>query len=284
MSWSKSIVQWEDATRRYFSIVFTWDLYEWARSAQPYLDEKPIIVGGPAVELRPDLVPYWIQIGHSAPGVLARHNPEATRTSRGCPRQCPFCAVPVLEGPLQELGDYEIRPILIDDNFLATSRSHFDKAIDRLKALPWCDFNQGLDARLLTTRAADRLSELRDPLIRLSWDSVNEEAPVRAAIEKLRRGGFRKHSIRVYILIGYNDTPEEALYRLNEIRALGLRPFPMRYRPIKAERKNDHVAAAWTQRELIRYMSYWANFRYTSHIPFEDYEPHKKAAVGRSLF
>ena len=40
--WSKNIVHWEDRQKHYYSIVFTWELWEWCQSAQTEFDEKQI--------------------------------------------------------------------------------------------------------------------------------------------------------------------------------------------------------------------------------------------------
>lgn len=274
--WSKNIVHWEDRQKHYYSIVFTWELWEWCQSAQPEFDGKQIVIGGPAVKLHPEWVPDWIEVGPDVWGspALTLHNPFATRTSTGCPRHCAFCAIPSIEGKLNELYVWQNRPVIIDNNLLACSVHHFDAVIDWLKAWPWCDFNQGLDVRLMRKHHADRIAELNSPVVRLSFDHVSVESDFMRSFELLRNAGIPKNQIRVYVLIGYDDTPEDALYRLELIRALGIRPFPMRYQSLDSKAKNQYVGSAWAQAELIRFMSYWSNFRFTSHILFAEYQPH----------
>jgi hypothetical protein len=144
--------------------------------------------------------------------------------------------------------------------------------IDSLKPLPWCDFNQGLDPRLLTDHHAERFTELLCPTIRLSFDSMAVEGAFHRAYEVLRKHGIPKRSIRVYVLIGFQDTPEEALYRLREVQKLGVRPNPMRYQPLDVRERNDYVAPGWTNRKLKDYMRYWSNLRYFGTVPFEEYQ------------
>ena len=275
MTWSKRPVHWEDDTAHCYSIVFSWDLYEWAKDIQPELDGKDVVVGGPAVKMMPELVPDWVTIGQDMPA-LWRHNPEATRTSLGCIRRCPFCAVPKMEGNLVELDEWEVKPIVIDNNLLACSTTHFDKVIDSMLQLEWCDFNQGLDARLLTDYHAQRFTELREPTIRLAFDSTKYESSFIEAVERLKKAGLPNRCIKVYVLMGFDDTPEDALYRLGYIWSMGIKPNPMRYQPINTIKKNDYVHPAWTHRELDRYMSYWSNLRYTASVPFDEYVHHKR--------
>lgn len=281
-TWSKNIVIWSCGDTRYYSIVFTWQLYAWSQTVQPELDGKKAVAGGPAVKLLPELVPEWVSIGEDMPA-LHRHNLLATKTSTGCPRCCPYCAVPQIEGDLRELAEWEPRPVLIDNNLLACSRKHFDGVIDRLKELPWCDFNQGLDARLLTKYHVERLSELRKPLIRLALDHTSYEAAFLRAFQLLRNCGIGKKNIQCYVLIGYRDTPEDALYRLRLVRSLGIKPNPMRYQPLNTRIRSEYVAPGWTDRQLIRFMSYWANLRYTEGVPFEEYVPHGQRGQAEML-
>ena len=271
MSWSKKPIHWETNEYHYYSIVFSWDLWEFIQSAQIGLDGKPIAIGGPAVEINRDWVPDWIQVPDNNTPMLWRHNQEATRTTYGCVRKCGFCAVPTIEPEYIELDSWEVKPLVIDNNILVSSRAHFDLVIDSLKPLDGCDFNQGLDARLMTAYHAWRFAELKNPICRLAFDSVGYESQFMDAFEMLRNAGIPKKNIRAYVLIGFNDTPEDALYRLQAVRDLGILPNPMRYQPVDTKHRNDYVGENWTHKELDRYMSYWQNLRFTGGVPFAEY-------------
>ena len=273
IEWHKDILEWREGETTYISIVFSWHLPQAKRRIlNPCFGEKRFVVGGPAVKLNPDYLADIAEIGDDIPGMLQRHNPLATRTSEGCIRKCKFCAVPRIEGPLRELKDWPLLPIICDNNLLACSRKHFNAVIDGLKQLDWCDFNQGLDARLLTCHHADRLAELKNPKIRLAWDNTKNESEFMGAFEKLRAVGIAKKNIQCYVLMGYMDTPEDALYRLSTIKALGIMPNPMRFQPLDSEKKNIYVGRNWTHKELIRYQRYWSNLRYLRGVPFNEFE------------
>ncbi len=254
------------------SIVFSWQLPEAEqRIRERKFGEDKFIVGGPAVKLNPGYFGDLAVEGGDVPGVLQRHNPQATRTSLGCMRKCRFCAVPKIEGNLIELDDWPLLPIVCDNNLLACSLDHFDRVIDRLKNIKGCDFNQGLDARLLSDHHAKRLSELVEARIRLSWDHLSDEQVVFDAIDRLLLAGVSKSNLGCYVLIGWDDNPEDALYRLEKLRGRGIRPNPMRYQPLDCVRKNSYVGDGWTHRELQRYMRYWSRLNYLSGIPFKEF-------------
>ena len=270
--WSGSgYAEWVDGQTAYLSVVFSWNLeraYQravWFRSFGYH-----VRAGGPAVALNPGFLADVAEIGGDV-AALPHHNPNATFTTRGCIRKCQFCAVPKIEGGLVELDDWEPRPIVCDNNLLAASRVHFDRVIDRLKPLSGVDFNQGLDSRLLTAYHAERLAEMDLYVVRLAWDTTAYENQFLTAYQRLRDAGLSERMIRVYVLIGFDDTPEDALYRLQTVWSMGSFPNPMRYQPLDARRRNSYVAVTWTDRELKRFMRYWSRTHWFGHIPFSDY-------------
>lgn len=270
--WRKKPVEWIADNRAHLSVVFTWDLPQ-AYSRCVWLEASgyEVVVGGPAVSLMPEYLAGVATIGAGNEPALWRHCPEATKTSLGCVRQCPFCAVPLTEGDLVELSHWESQRLVCDNNLLACSRKHFDRVVDSLKPIHGVDFNQGLDARFMTKHHALRLAELDLHWVRLAWDFTANERAVFQALDLLGQAGIPKRKIGVYVLIGYQDTPEDALYRLNTLWERRYWPFPMRYQPLDALQKNQYVAPGWTESELQRYMRYWANLRFVSPVPFEEW-------------
>ena len=276
--WSKKPVSWKDETTgdAMVSVVFTWDLpraktiCSWWAAAGYY-----VRAGGPAVRLQPE---YLADVADCSPGhteALTRHNPLATLTSRGCIRRCSFCAVPLLEGDLVELTDWTPRRIVCDNNLLACSRKHFDQVIDSLKQLHApkaypIDFNQGLDLRLLTPYHADRLAEL-NCIPRMSLDHSSLIPVYMRAHSILRKAGFPKKRLATYILIGYDDTPADALHRIKLVQRLGANPYPMRFNPYDVLERDSYVGPNWTDDLLSSFMRYWTRLRYLGGIPFAEF-------------
>ena len=280
--WPKKPVEWTKGNRAYVSVVFTWHLPEaYQRCAWYSVQGYSVQAGGPAVMLMPDYLASVATCNSGSLNALARHNPDATFTSRGCVRTCPFCAVPRIEGKLIELEDWEPRPIICDNNLLACSRKHFDTVIDRLKPLKQIDFNQGLDARLLTQYQANRMSELNMACLRLAWDNVASENRVFEAINILAKAGFRKELIRFYVLIGFQDTPEDALYRFEKLKEAQIWSYPMRFNPLDTLVKNSYIGKHWTHKELRRFCEYWSNSAYYEHIPFREFEVYTRQRLRK---
>ncbi len=274
--WTKKPLYWTDDRYQYYSIVFTWHLpIVRGQILERTFDGKPVIVGGTAVKLMPDYLSDIANIGDDIPWMLQKHNPQATRTTVGCIRKCKFCAVPVVEPEYEELSDWEPAPIVCDNNLLACSMIHFHKVIDKLKQIKGVDFNQGLDARLLQRWHIDRLKELDISVIRFAWDNVNQERSVENRIRRLVKSGFPKSKIRVYVLVGYGETQDEAWYRMKALKRMGIKASPMRYQPLDALHKNRFRPKQWDVRYLNKFIRYWSFERNTA-IPFDEWDSNKR--------
>lgn len=237
--WPKDLTVWEADRVGFISVPFTWLLpraQAWIDGAWPNIDRW--VAGGPAVDLMPEYL-KGAAVGGEMPGALQRVNPFATRTSIGCPRRCEFCAIGRrrIEPEFRELPDWPAGRVVMDNNLLATSRGHFGRVIDRLKAEPWCDL-QGVDPHFVTAWHAGRLAELRRPRIRLGLDDQGDVNVWARAVELLHRAGIPKRSIRTYVLIGYGDNPREAWRLCEAVEALGYTASPLWYHPLDAMRRN----------------------------------------------
>ena len=277
MNWSKGIAEWTEGKTAFVSAVFSWNAQVAYMRCVLYREMGyKVRAGGQTVYQNPGMFAEFDTSGEV--NALVHHNPNATFTSRGCIRNCSFCLVPKLEGGLVELDDWEVKPIICDNNLLATSQAHFDEVINRLleNRISGIDFNQGLDARILTDHHAARFAELpKDTIIRLAWDNIKTEKLYLEAFEKLIKARIKPQQIRTYVLIGYNDTPEDARYRLEKVRELGALPNPMRYQPLDALKRNSYVGENWTERLLKDYMRYYSQLKIFRNISFDEYRGKK---------
>jgi len=195
-------------------------------------------------ELLPDysLVPEW--------------KASIVFSSRGCVRKCPFCSVPQLEPKFEAKKSIKhlIYPghkkvILWDNNILASPywRNIFDELEESGLEV---DFNQGLDARLLTEETALRLKRLRIPIVRLAYDSKGIKKSLSRAIDLLKDAGISGRRIVVYCLYGYLDTPEDFVERIRDLTVWGVVAYPMRYQPLEPCNKDSYVSPNWTSEQL----------------------------------
>lgn len=273
--WPKAPTYWIEERVLSVSIPFTWNLpmVKGELSQRNFMWDTAI-VGGPAVELIPGYFDGMDHVmeGHESPGVLQRINPEATRTTTGCNRHCNFCAIgtgKVEPGGVREMNDWPDLPILCDNNILAASEAHFDKVIERLKGHGWADFNQGIDARLLTEHHAKRLREIGRPIIRLALDGMGYSDQWEKAFDTLRAAGFPLNLIRSYALIGFNSSPDEAWERCKWIEGHKIIALPMWFHSLDCMEANqvteDQEKLGWNDYERRRIMQWFYQHKEAVH-------------------
>ncbi len=127
----------------------------------------------------------------------------------------------------------------------------------------YVDFNQGLDARLMTDQKMKRLSEIAIHPLRIAFDNWK----LRETYEKAIRLAA-KHKIRHlsnYILYNFEDKPEELYHRLrinvDLSDELGVRiySFPMKYHPImdpKYFQNREYIGTHWNRKYIRAIQAY----------------------------
>lgn len=273
--WKKGIASWEIRDTLYLSIPFTWLVSEAVWRIRT-TKRKKVVVGGPGALLMKDKFKGQVEVQRETDifEPVVHHNPLATFTTRGCPNRCPYCAVPKVEGGFREIKTFVPRPVICDNNFLASSKRHFDFVIDKLKKLPYIDFNQGLEARLFTSEKADGLAELKKVKIRFSYDRKGDEKFVFDAVTLARKKGLK--DISCYLLFGFNDTPKKALEKAKFLRKLKIEIYPMRFQSLSCKKKNNYIARGngWTDYDLKRFKRYWRGYGIFP-VEFDEYD-HRK--------
>lgn len=198
------------------------------------------------------------------------------RITTGCIRKCRFCAVPRLEptfGYCQSLGEQvkavkdqfgeKQHLVLLDNNVLALD--DLTKVISDIREQGFgaeavlngrqrtVDFNQGIDARLITKRIAKLLSTIALSPVRLAFDKSSVEKAYRKAIGYMADAGFSEFTN--YLMFNYKDTPEDFYRRmkvnleLSQKRGIRVTGFPMRYVPIH-DVDRHYVSEEWRWRYL----------------------------------
>ena len=152
---------------------------------------------------------------------------------------------------------------MLDNNVLASPefphivediKNHgFQKGARYGKAQRFVDFNQGIDARLLSEEKMELLSQLALKPLRIAFDDIKFE---QLYVDKMRLA--HKHGVRHlsnYILFNFDDTPDDFYKRLrinielNEELGLSIFSFPMKYVPLDAKDRK-HIGPSWTKTQL----------------------------------
>jgi hypothetical protein len=209
--------------------VFTWDIphCEYLKRQWEAKTNKPVLIGGPA---------YDDAGGDFIPGMYI--DKGIVFTSRGCPNNCSFCAVPRREGALRELP---IVPgnIIQDNNFLACSKEHRQKVYEMLKTQKKIQFKGGLEVAILSDWDIEQMRLLNTKgsvnELWLACDTKGKISLLKQACERLHAAGFNQEKIRCYALIG--DDMRENENRLRQIFLAGALPFAQLYQPFELKKK-----------------------------------------------
>ena len=118
--------------------------------------------------------------------------------TRGCIRKCPWCVVPKAEGHVRPYMDVDEIAIegrtnlfLMDNNILASDYGL--QQIEKISKLGYrVDFNQAMDARVVTDEVAKLLARTKwIDFIRFGCDTAGQVDFCERAIEMIRSHGFK---------------------------------------------------------------------------------------------
>lgn len=188
--------------------------------------------------------------------------------SRGCIRHCPFCLVHDKEGVIHPVEPLQLNPNgkhieVLDNNFFANPE--WKSAVDYLLATKQKVNLHGVDVRIMNEEQAYWLNRL--PLhkrIHIAWD-----LPQIDLTDKLREitRYIRPYKLMCYVLVGFNSTVDQDMYRIERLRELGINPYVMPYRDFENKiRPSQYV------RDLAQYVNKPMIFR---TCKFEDFSPRK---------
>ena len=154
--------------------------------------------------------------------------------TRGCIRHCPWCVVPRKEGYIhpyrtwREIKRPDSKKIVFMDNNVLACEYGLQQLRDMVGEDIRIDFNQGLDARLITPEIAELLSQLKwIRHIRMACDTDAMLPVVLDRIKLLGQYGVKPHRIFIYVLV--QDIPS-AEARCIALRDVGAKPFAQPYR------------------------------------------------------
>ena len=141
--------------------------------------------------------------------------------TRGCPNKCPWCVVPRKEGRIRPYMDCDeiaiegrTKLVLMDNNILAAgdyAKQQMRKIIERGYRV---DFNQAIDARLVTEEFAELLANIKwiDRRIRFGCDTHGQIAECERAIALINSYGYRGEYF-LYTMIGGKSDFKESYER-----------------------------------------------------------------------
>ena len=194
--------------------------------------------------------------------------------TRGCPNKCKWCVVPIKEGkqrPYMDVEEIAIEGrknlILMDNNVLAS-----DYGLEQIEKIIKngyrVDFNQALDARLVTEDIAKMLAQVRwISVIRFGCDTPKQIAECNRAMQMIDKHRKNPASYLFYTMIG--DDINEDYARLSAFR--DNKRVRIVAQPYRDFNNPNQIIPQW-QKDMAR----WAMRREIyATCDFKDYEPRK---------
>ena len=215
-------------------------------------------IGGPAL-WEPNYLP--VEAEHLMPdySLYPEMDYSLGYTQRGCPNNCPFCIVPKIEGsfkeyaPISEFQNQDFSKLVLYDNNFLTSKLWREK-LDYIESqgLKVC-FTQGNDLRQVTEEKAAALADCKSYYLSFkrrthyfAWDLMEDSDACLRGLQLLLDAGIKPRCLTVYMLVGFNTTHQEDLYRFTKLKELKINPFVMIY--------NDRRDDQWL-RDFARYVN-----------------------------
>ncbi|MBQ8111345.1 MAG: radical SAM protein [Clostridia bacterium] len=154
--------------------------------------------------------------------------------TRGCIRNCPWCVVPKKEGKIRGYNTWrnikrpDSKNIVFMDNNILACQWGLDQIMDMAGEDVRVDFNQGIDARLITPEIAEMLGNLK--WIRFVRMACDTDAMLDTILDRatlLEKHGIKRHRLFIYCLVQGIHSAEA---RCIALRDAGLVPFAQPYR------------------------------------------------------
>jgi len=181
-------------------------------------------------------------------------------TFRPCFRKCPFCKVPKMSHPdgdhhsIWEFHDPKFKKICLLNNntfFDKQWKETFEEIWDA--GLTVIDEN-GYDLRLMDDEKANALRKTKfQGQIHYAWDRIKDEHQILEGLKIAPKG-------MVYVLIGYDTTQAEDIYRVQKIVDLGHDPYIMPYHQSPNEMRFKRFVGLFMWRKYQTIKEAWSNY------------------------
>jgi hypothetical protein len=135
----------------------------------------------------------------------------------------------------------------------------YDKFTRQIEKARYVDFNQGIDARLMTEEKMNLLSEIPVRPLRIAFDDMHFEKQYVKSVCLAAKYGIK--NLSNYLLYNYKEKPVELYQRLKinvelcEKLDISIYSFPMKYNPINDDEgffKNRNYLGEHWNRKFIR--------------------------------
>lgn len=265
-------VEWYNPLRSYDK-VYSSKIFSFTPDYRYYINARQVEKGGTGYDIKKKLIE---EIDRKLPDYDLYNidkNLAYGFLTRGCTNHCKWCIVPTKEGNITPYMDIEEitadrkKAILMDNNVLASD--HGLQQIEKIVSMNIrIDFNQGLDARLVTNDIARLLAKVKwIKRIRFGCDTPSQIAECERATALIDKYGYKGEYFFYCILL--NDF-KESFERVNYWKNKGGRFLP-HAQPFRDLNNPYQIIPQW-QKDLAGWVDKKWIFR---SCEFKDFTPRK---------
>lgn len=293
-------VEWASPLDEY-DIVYQSKIFNFTPSDETYYNARRVIRGGTGYCIGHwDMPENYANIEYSAslPHRIDHLQPDYSIfpflpkdtaygfLTRGCPNHCKWCVVPHKEGAIKPYMDCDeiaiegrTKLVLMDNNILAAG----DYAMEQLDKIIYrgykADFNQAMDARLVTEENAKVLAKVKwldGNRIRFGCDTIGQIKECERAMDLINSNGFTgEYFLYTIINANFNEAYSRINYwweRLQEYRKKhNGRPVYAYAQPYRDPQNPKHNVPQW-QKDMAQWVNKKTLF---CSIPFQEFKPRK---------
>jgi hypothetical protein len=257
-------IEYSKYDKGYASLIFT--------KNKNLLNNFPFKVGGTGIDINKKLPD---NIEHLIPdySLYPDNQYSIGFTTRGCIRNCDFCFVPIKEGLLSYNADIsefynpKLKKImLLDNNILAYK--DYKKIFKQIRLInkPTC-FKQGMDFRLLNQDKVEELLSIKyDGEYIFAYDDIRYRDAIEKQITKFRKM-FADWKLKFFVLVGFNSTLKDDIFRIMYLKENLCLPYVMRYENCYESQYKDFYTdlAAWCNQVFAFKKLNFEQFLYRRH-------------------
>ena len=252
---SKKIkINYDTYDKGYASVIFTKNKY--------LVNDFPFEIGGTGFDIHKGLL---TEIEHLMPdySLYPENKYSIGFTTRGCVRDCDFCFVPKKEGliyynaPISEFYNNKLPKLMLLDNNIFSFKNYRNVFEELRRINKPTTFKQGLDFRLLNE---EKVKELRSIKYDGNYIFAYDTMEIRNVIEKQMqkyRSYFPDWAMKFFVLVGFNTSLKDDLFRIKYLKENKCLPYIMRYENCYiSEYKNfytdiaSYVNQVWTFKSM----------------------------------
>lgn len=239
---------------------------------------------------------YSLYPEHTGYGKPLRQQTAYGFLTRGCPRGCHFCHVAPKEGKcshkvadLSEFWNGQGHICLSDPNILACKDALplLEQLIDSGATV---EFNQGLDARLITPEKARLLTSMKIKQPHFAMDTMSALEPVKRGLKlyvdayRQQHGKWDWRNAKVFCLTNFDTTHEQDMERVKVIQECECQPYVMIYNKPSA-RAITRRLQRWTNNTALyaKYRDFIEYQRDNYKAVIESWQRDKKETVSQWL-